>query len=37
MGKNGFFRFDVLDSHFRGNDAEKWVGGIGGVGGNGGL
>ncbi len=24
MGKNGFFRFDVLDSHFRGNDAEKF-------------
>ncbi|AJC63476.1 hypothetical protein NMH_0935 [Neisseria meningitidis H44/76] len=23
IGKNGFFRFYVLDSHFRGNDAEK--------------
>ena len=33
IGEKGFFRFYVLDSHFRGNDAEKWVGGIGGVGG----
>ncbi|MCL5693327.1 hypothetical protein M5Z67_10370, partial [Neisseria meningitidis] len=24
IGKNGFFRFYVLDSHFRGNDAEKF-------------
>ncbi|WP_233274178.1 hypothetical protein [Neisseria meningitidis] len=23
IGKNGFFRFYVLDSRFRGNDAEK--------------
>ncbi|AUX06971.1 hypothetical protein BVD88_12205 [Neisseria meningitidis] len=31
IGEKGFFRFYVLDSHFRGNDAEKWVGGIGGL------